>query len=108
DERVRARRSPAMVAAGLEGDVACGAAGGRPSLSQRQDLGMRPTGPPMVPFSDDLPLMNDDSADHRVWGCFSVSPSGQAQGPPHPFLVSLGEGGGVETKGFRHSGPVSA
>ena len=65
-DRRRTGRRPAVVRARLERDVQGGAAGTGTRRRERPDLGVRPAGPEVRPLADDLPVADEDGADHGV------------------------------------------
>ena len=66
DDRARARRRPSDVIAGLERAVEGGAAGEVARGGERADLGVRRSGTLVPALTDDVPVANDDGADHGV------------------------------------------
>ena len=90
-----AGRGLAVVAAGLQGDVqgrpgrvGPGRASGRDGL----DLGVRAAETAMVAFAQDLPVADDDRADHGIGLDGPAAQGGQLQRPGHELLM-LAHGG---------------
>ena len=90
DERLDARRRPALMRARLEGDdrdhparvTACGADRG-----ERRDLRVIFPRPPMEPLAADAAVgSGDDASDHGIWRRAAPAPLGQRERAVHERL----------------------
>jgi len=93
EDGVGAGRGPAVVTAGLEGNVKGGAPGELAGLGQGNPLGVRTAGRPGRPATDNLPIPDDNSPDGRVRARRAENLAGKLKGlghkiGPHRFLPS--------------------
>ena len=89
DQRVGARRSAAIVRAGLEGDVGGGADRSLARTSERFDLGVWATGRLGGPDTDDFAVTDDEAADPRVGRRTTAGRGGHGERPAHELGVRV-------------------
>ncbi len=92
DDSWSAGRSPALVVAGLEGDIERRSARGIARVVQGDRLGVIMPGAEMAAATDDLAVKHDDRADRRVGPGARRQIGGQAQGLGHECGIHVKHG----------------
>src|SRR5262249_23283961 len=100
DQRIAARRRLPVMAAWLERYISRSAARRRYTRSQRVDFGMRLTEPLMQAFANDLPILHNHTADHRIRLNRSTAARGQFERTAHAGHIERGELNGGIVRGF--------
>ena len=89
DDRVRARRRAALVAAGLQGNVQRGPPRTRSRLLERLRLGVPPAVFPVVPLAQDDTVADDHGTHHGIGTGTPYSPRREVQRPAHEYRVMI-------------------
>ena len=89
DDGVRTGRRLAVVGAGLEGHIECGASRAVAGVAQRANLGVVFAVAGVKSLAHDNIVLHDDGADHRIRRRLSPTAAGEVERPPHVRALDL-------------------